>query len=134
MEASILALSKYQISQFFSKNAPVTQQKCNEEAERIIGMPVLPSTVQGGSSYTVVAGGSIVQFRVPRSALDLDLLGYVEQAYAGFTPHHSSAGREGELYIYMMNNVGGISMYLARDRLFRDNYCLLRETLKDYAR
>ena len=82
----------------------------------------------------VVAGESIVQFRVPRSALDLDLLGYVERAYAGFTPHHSSAGREGELYIYTMNNVGGISMYLARDRLFRDNYCLLRETLKDYAK
>ena len=112
----------------------MTQQMCNEEAERITGMPVLPSTVQGGSSYTVVAGESIVQFRVPRSALDLDLLGYVEQAYAGFTPRHSSAGREGELYIYTMNNVEGISMYLARNRLFRDNYCLLRETLKDYAR
>ncbi|CAA7261240.1 unnamed protein product [Cyclocybe aegerita] len=134
MEASISALSRYQISQFFSKNAPVTQEQCNQEAERITGASASPSTVQGGTSYTVVAGESVVQFRAGHSALDLQLLRCVEQAYAGFVPHHLHAGEVGKLYIYTMDNVGGVSMYLARDQLHRDNYRLLQRTVKDYAR
>ncbi|KAI1180364.1 hypothetical protein F4777DRAFT_529966 [Nemania sp. FL0916] len=134
MEASISALSRYQISQFFTENAPVTQEQCNQEAERITGASASPSAVQGGTSYTVVAGESVVQFRADRSALDLQLLGCVEQAYAGFVPHHLHSGQEGNLHIYTMNNIGGISMYLARDQLRRDNCRLLQRTLEDYAK
>ncbi|KAJ3495405.1 hypothetical protein NLJ89_g10631 [Agrocybe chaxingu] len=133
MEALISQLSRMQISEFFSRNAPVTQQQCNLEAARIAGASARPATVQGGTSYTVVAEGYAVQFRASNSALDLEFLGGVEQAYAGFTPLHENAGKLGELLIYKMNNVGGVAMYLARDQLYRDNYRLLRQTLQDYA-
>lgn len=39
-----------------------------------------------------------------------------------------------KLHIYTMNNVGGISMYLARDQLHRHDCYLLRQTVQDYAR
>lgn len=134
MEASIASLSRYQISQFFSKNPSPNQQDCDAEAERITGTSVHPTALQGGSSYTVAGGTVIVQFRAPDSALDLQLIECFEQAYAGFTPHHSDSGKLGELHIYTMNNINGISMYLAREQLQRDDCYLMRQTLDDYAR
>ena len=38
--------------------------------------------------------------------VDLEFLGGIEQAYAGFNPLHESAGKLGELFIYKMNIVG----------------------------
>jgi hypothetical protein len=134
MEALISQLSQQQISAFFSKNAPVTQQQCDAEAARIAGASGSPAPVQGGTSYTVIAGEYAVQFRASDSALDIDLLRGVEQAYAGFTPVHEDAGTLGGVRVYKMNDVGGVAMYLARDQLHRDNYRLLERTLKDYAR
>ncbi|KAF9484757.1 hypothetical protein BDN70DRAFT_872000 [Pholiota conissans] len=135
MEASMAALSAYQISRFFTRNAPVTQEQCNEEAIRLTGAAsAIPTPVQGGGSYTVVAGDSVVQFRDSDSALDIRLLRCVEEAYAGFVPHHLHAGEVGNLHVYMMNNIGGVSMYLARNALHRDEFHLLRRTLEDYAR
>ncbi|KAL0958534.1 hypothetical protein HGRIS_000674 [Hohenbuehelia grisea] len=134
MEEEISLLSKYQISRFFGRNAPITQQQCDEEAERILGASVLPTTMQGASSYTVFGGTFVIQFRDDTSPLDADLLGLVEQAYAGFVPHHESAGKLGKLHIYKMNMIGGVSMYLARDQLQADDCNLLRRTLQGYAR
>ncbi|KAF7419354.1 hypothetical protein PC9H_001941 [Pleurotus ostreatus] len=134
MEALISDLSHYQISEFFSDNAPATQLQCNQEAERVAGAPASPSAVQGGTSYTVVAGDSVVQFRGAASALNLELLGYVEAAYPDFVPHHQRAGKLGDLDVYLMDNIGGISMYLAREELYRNNFQLLHQTLHDYAR
>jgi hypothetical protein len=88
MDASISALSKHQISEFFRKNTSATQEQCNQEAQRITGASASSSAVQGGASYTVVAGDFVVQFRSSESALDLELLACVEQAYAGFAPQH----------------------------------------------
>ena len=73
MEATIANLSKNQISIFFSENASSTQQQCDQEAERLIGMSVYKSFFQGGISYTVVCD-------------DENLLQLVEQAYMGFMP------------------------------------------------
>jgi len=134
MEDSISKLSRKQIADFFSKNPCPTQQECNEEAGRITGMSIHPTAVQGGTSYTVIGGTLVVQFRSGDSALDLQFLGYVEQAYAGFTPQHRSGGTLNELHIYTMNNVGGISMYLARLQLHRDDCYLLRQSVQDFAR
>lgn len=134
--SSVLNLSKAQIMTFFSENAPLTQQKCDHEAEQILCTPVHPASVQGGTSYTVVSndGTYVVQFRSGRSALDIDFLKYVEQAYDGFTPHHEFICFFGELYVYKMDNVGGVSMYLARTELHRGNASLLRQTVSDFAR
>lgn len=134
MQEVMSELAKYQISKFFLNNTPVTQEQCDSEAARIAGASGTPTAVQGGCSYTVIAGDYAIRFRAPDSALDIDLLRGVEKAYAGFTPHHENVGKFGELHVYRMNNIGGSSMYLARDRLNHDDYRLLKRTLKDYAR
>ncbi|KAF4607351.1 Aminoglycoside phosphotransferase domain-containing protein [Pleurotus pulmonarius] len=134
MEALISDLSRYQISQFFSTHTAATPRQCNQEAERITGAPANPSTVQGGTSYTVVAGNHVVQFRGAASALDLELLGYVEATYSSFVAHHQHAGKLDGLDVYLMDNIGGISMYLAREELYRNDFQLLHQTLRDYAR
>ncbi|KAF5017336.1 hypothetical protein F66182_10745 [Fusarium sp. NRRL 66182] len=135
MEAIMAHLSRQQISDFFSKTAPITQQQCDQEAERITGGSVQPAPVQGGASYTVLAddGTLVVQFRAGRSALDLDLVGYIKQTYGSFVPRHDIAGRLGELHVYTMDNVGGVAMYLARERLHQHNCYLLRQTVQDFA-
>ena len=63
----------------------------------------------------------------------MDFLGCIEQTYDGFTPHHQFFGKLGELHIYIMNNVGGVSMYLARDALSQNNFSLLKCTVRDFA-
>ena len=119
-------------------SAPITQEQCDQEAARITNGLVHPSAVQGGTSYTVVSttttGMIVVQFRRADSAFDLELLGYAQEAYANFMPRHEMAGNFDKLLVYTMNDVGGISMYLARDKLFKNNFSLLRETVKDFAR
>lgn len=137
MEANLAALAKYQISNFFKDNAPATQQQCDSEAERIIGMSVYTTALQGAESYTVIGssdGTRVVQFRASYAALDMDFIGYIEQAYNGFTPHHQYIGQFGQLHVYMMRNVGGVSMYLARDNLNQNNYYLLKYAVEDFAR
>ena len=134
--ASIAKLSKVQIATFFCDNAPATQKLCDQEAERLMNMPVHPASVQGGTSYTVVSDDDtcVVQFRSSSSALDMSFLECVERAYEGFTPRHEFAANFGGLHVYTMGNVGGISMYLARGELYKDNFRLLRRTLPDFAR
>jgi hypothetical protein len=128
-------LSRQQISDFFSKSAPITQQQCDQEAERIAGGSIQPAPVQGGASYTVLAndGALVVQFRAGRSALDLDLLGHVQRTYGSFVPRHEMAGRLGDLHVYTMDNVGGVATYLARERLHQHDCYLLRQTVQDFA-
>ena len=134
MAPDIAALSRYQINNFFEGNTSVTQLQCNAEAERIIGEQVTPTASQGGTSYTVEGNKQVVQFRVPASALDMDVIRSVEQAYHGFVPHHQYRGTLGQLEVYVMDNIGGSCMYLARDELQRNNCRLLRTTIDDYAR
>jgi hypothetical protein len=59
---------------------------------------------------------------------------YIEQAYNGFTPHHEFVCNLGQLYIYMMHNVRGVSMYLARERLNQNDFTLLKITVRDFSR
>lgn len=136
MADSIARLTEVQIARFFSTNAPATQKLCDQEAERLVGMPVHPTPVQGAVSYTVVSDDDacVVQFRCSGSALDMSFLQCVERAYEGFTPRHEFIANLGELYVYKMGNVGGISMYLARGELYKNNCCLLRRTVSDFAR
>lgn len=134
MAVDMSALSRMQIEEFFKRNAPVTQKQCNDKAESLTGEPVTPTACQGGTSYTVDAGQVVVQFRAPDFLLDMSLMDSIEQAYQGFTPRHKDHGSFHNLNIYTMNNVGGISMYLARGYLQENNYKLLRNTIDGYAR
>lgn len=133
MQPDISALSRYQIGRFFRENAPVTQQQCDEMAQLLTGQSVTPTSCQGGTSYTVEAGDVVVQFRAPKSALDMDLLRSIEQAYQGFTPRHEYQGQLNQLHVYTMNSTGGTCMYLARNELHTNNH-LLQCTINDYAR
>lgn len=134
MQPDISALSRYQIGRFFRENAPVTQQQCDAMAQQLTGQPITPTSCQGGTSYTVEAGQVVVQFRLPNSPLDMELLQSVEHAYQGFTPRHEYQGQLDELHVYTMNNIGGTCMYLARNELQSNNYHLLQCTINDYAR
>ena len=134
--ASIANLSKVQIATSFSNNAPATQKLCDQEAERLTHMPVRPAPVQGGTSYTVVSDDEtcVVQFRSDDSAVYMKFLEWVERAYEGFVPRQEFFANVGGLHVYTMGNVGGISMYLARGELHKNNFRLLRRTLPDFAR
>ncbi|KAJ3555410.1 hypothetical protein NP233_g12215 [Leucocoprinus birnbaumii] len=128
-------ISKYQISRFFKNNAPTTQQHCDLKTEQYTGMFVYAAPVQGGDSYTVVSSDEtcVVQFRAGYSALDIDFLKCVEQAYDGLTPRHQFVGNLGKLHVYTMGNVGGVAMYLARNKLNENDFSLLKHTVKDFA-
>ncbi|KAJ3992926.1 hypothetical protein F5050DRAFT_1810990 [Lentinula boryana] len=129
MEANLAKLSEYQISNFFEKNAPATQRECDLEAVRITG-----TSVHTTSLHTVLNSDEtrVVQFRTGYAALDMEFL--IEQAYGRFTPHHESVGKLGQLHVYTMLNVGGVSMYLARDALNQNNFSLRKYTVQDFAR
>ena len=138
MQARVAELSRRQIVEFFSDNAPTTQEQCDQAAERILSRRVRPAPVQGSTSYTVVpiddGGEYVVQYRASDSSLDLDFLRYIEQTYGRFVPHHWDSGKLDKLHIYTMDNVGGVSVYLALDQLHGDHCYLLRQTLQDFAR
>jgi hypothetical protein len=130
-------VSGLQISRFFLNSPSTTQQQCDQEAERITGGPVHPTTMQGAATYTVLSnarnGGLVVQFRHGGSVLDLDLLGHAKQTYGSLVPRLESAYRLGELNVYTMDNVGGVAMYLARKQLQQHDCYLLHQTVQDFA-
>jgi len=64
----------------------------------------------------------------------MGLLQSVEQAYRGFAPQHKYRGKLGQVSVYVMNNIRGTCMYLARTELQSNNYYLLQSTIDDYAR
>ncbi|TKW55799.1 hypothetical protein CTA1_4274 [Colletotrichum tanaceti] len=96
MPPNISALSQYQIRRFFQENDSVTQQQCDAEAQQITGQSVTATACQGGTSYTIEGGEVVVQFRVPSSGLDMDLVRSIEQAYRGFVPRHEYRGKLGQ--------------------------------------
>ncbi len=86
--------------------------------------------------YTVVPdddNGTVVQFRAADDAFNLDLLMSVEQAYGRFVPRHQRASNLGELHVYTMTNIGGVSVYLARDQLRAHRGHFLATTLQGFA-
>lgn len=64
----------------------------------------------------------------------MKLLKSIEQAYIGFVPLHEYRGRLGDVLVYVMSDIGGVCMYLARAELQNNNYKLLRVILADYAK
>lgn len=139
MRRLIEGLSEMQMADFFARHAPLSQEECNRWAEVANGCLVRASDVQGSSSYTVVAvdspsRGPVVQFRSPDCALDLEFLAFVEQTYGRrFVPGHRNAGILGELHVYTMDNVRGVSAYLARDQLQANGCRLLSTAMQDFA-
>jgi len=134
MESTIAALTRYQVKKFFSASGRPTQDQCDRYAASATGEQPTAMAVQGGSSYTVAGAEVVVQFRAENAPLNLEFLHHVEQAYGNCMPWHTDSGKLGNLHVYTMRNVGGVSMYLARDSLQANNCYHLRQTLTDFAR
>lgn len=132
---SIQRLSNAQVQKFFENHKPITQQDCDDTAANIVGGQVRPTTVQGVTSYTVLAGNQkAVQFRAPDSPLDVDLLDYARATYGRFVPGCQSFGLLGQLHVYVMDSVPGVALSIARCQLYRSqNYSLLTQGVQDFA-
>ncbi|KAI1122558.1 hypothetical protein F5Y10DRAFT_270998 [Nemania abortiva] len=132
------ALLQKQIADSFEGNKSVTKKDCDDLAARIVGGPLEPSSLQGATSYTIVAAdgaGPVVQFRPAGDAFNLGLLRHVEETYGlRFVPRHEYVGMLGHVYIYKMSYIGGVSALLTRDQFREDGGRLLRIALKDFAR
>ncbi|KAK4106362.1 hypothetical protein N658DRAFT_414229, partial [Parathielavia hyrcaniae] len=115
-----------EIGQFFLQ-ASATRAECDDLARTMFGGSVEPVSVQGATSYTVVAGlnrEKIVQFRNMNAQLDMRMLDLARQIHGQVVPVGAFLGRIGDdgqrqLAIYEM------------DRLPGDNYALARTSLAE---
>lgn len=103
-----------QISTFFQAHNSVTREQCDKYAASIAGEPVTPEPIQGTWSYTVTAGpkqSSIVQFRSPSSALDMDLLTLARATHGIIVPncvYRGTIGQPTPLPVYVMDKLPGV--------------------------
>lgn len=111
-------LSRTQISNFFSPNASVTRDQCDELAAEVLGGPVSATPIQGGNSYTVEkeAAPKIVQFR----SLELNMakLRLAQQVYLEFVPQCVYYGTLGSIHVYVWNRVPGPAFCRVRRQMF----------------
>lgn len=134
----VAELSRIQIYEFFNQRPGATQAGCDQWAEWALEGPVRASAAQGVTSYTVEAvqgvEGGVVQFRSPEDALDISSIQKAQEAYGSrFVPCPRDGGNLTGLQAYIMDNVGGVSVYLARDQLRANDGRLLRVALEDFA-
>ncbi|KAJ5100879.1 hypothetical protein N7456_006931 [Penicillium angulare] len=136
-EASIRALSEYQIAKFFEKAKPITQANCHEAAIHISGEPIVPTPAQGMTSYTVIAGvvaRKVIQFCAPSAALDMKVMALARDTYVNFVPFCEQRGILGHLFIYEMDLVAGVSLSIAQRNICGiNNSKLLERTVQDLA-
>ena len=102
------------ISNFFTSYTNATQQECNERAATLIGAQVMPAAIQGAFSYTVVGGSParIVQFRIPDSDLDVDILQLARSIHGSViasSTHHGYFGHSKPLSVYIIEKLPGIT-------------------------
>ncbi|KAI1475842.1 hypothetical protein F4774DRAFT_428645 [Daldinia eschscholtzii] len=134
---SIDALSKYQITSFFSQKKSITKDDCDKIATKITGDLVSPTLVQGVESYTVAADTpqhpKVVQFR--NSPLHLELVKLARQTYRGFVPRCIFYDKLDDVYVYEMDLVPGVALSRAMRKLLAPGMetCLL-QTVRDFAR
>jgi hypothetical protein len=137
-EASIQALTEYQIAKFFEKNKPITQEKCQDTAAQIAGGSIVPTSVQGMTSYTVIAGNDsrkVLQFRAPGASLDMKIMARARDTYKDFVPTCEQRGCLGGLSVYEMDAVEGVAFSIAQRNLCATkNYKLLERTVHDLAK
>ncbi|KAK6513359.1 hypothetical protein TWF281_004988 [Arthrobotrys megalospora] len=135
--ASYQAQAAYQISKFFETNELTTQQECDEHAAGIAGQAVSPTTMQGQTSYTVMAAdcSMVVQFRPPDRPLDIPDLDTARTVYGRrFVPACVFRGSWRGLFIYTMDAIQGDAFAMTRQNLFAsENKYILSSTISDYS-
>jgi hypothetical protein len=131
------ALSTHQISRFFNQHKSTTMADCNRMAAGILKIPISPTQVQGGQSYTVAPDSgqtfSVVQFRSPK--LDVELVEHAKKAYGDFVPNCKYLGMLGDVHVYVWDLVPGTAFCrVLRQFLDLEMQQRLRQTVVDFAK
>lgn len=117
------------IDSFFSEaGASSSKTQCDEVARQRCGGEIRPSSVQGSTSYTVIAGPSgnkIIQFREQTALLDMDMLALAKTIHKDVVASCSDLGWVGnlngsQLAIYEMDRLPGENYITARPSLTHD--------------
>ena len=75
------------MSYLFENHQEVSQAKCEDYAQNLVGSPVVPLSWQGYFSYTVLSkSGQIVQFRARDSPLNITLSTLAKQIHGPLAP------------------------------------------------
>ncbi|OAA72644.1 hypothetical protein LEL_08428 [Akanthomyces lecanii RCEF 1005] len=72
--------------------------------------PGTSSIEQGSRSYSVLAGGYIIQFREPSARLDMRLIRAAETTYGGYVGHVLEAREIGCLWVYRFVRMRGVRL------------------------
>ncbi|KAK7697475.1 hypothetical protein SLS64_013487 [Diaporthe eres] len=114
------------IDSFFSEaGASSSKMQCDEVARQRCGGEIRPVSVQGLTSYTVIAGPSgdrIMQFREQTALLDMAMLALAKNIHKDVVASCSDLGWVGDL------NGSQLAIY-EMDRLPGENYITARPTL-----
>lgn len=114
------------IDSFFSEaGASSSKMQCDEFARQRRGGEIQPVSLQGLTSYTVVAGPSgnkIIQFREQTALLDMDMLALAKDIHKDVVASCSDLGWIGnlngsQLAIYEMDRLPGENLITARPSL-----------------
>ncbi len=123
---------------FFSDKS-TTRAECDRFAEKHFGGPVKPVRLQGGFSYTVIAGKGnvIVQFREGGSPLpdpDTQLFQAFAHAHPGIVALHKYNGTVGALKAYSMPKLQGDTFVQASESFYLkpNRRLVLEEDLAKY--
>ncbi|PWY96636.1 hypothetical protein BO94DRAFT_592531 [Aspergillus sclerotioniger CBS 115572] len=137
-----MAATEYSIDQEIQNlfdQTTATRSACDTFAREQLGGDIVPVTIQGVCSYTVIAGPKgefIAQFRLECFQLNIDIMKLAETIYGNLVPKVTYRGQIGEdttatatetkrpLHIYIMSRIQGISyldFILAHNGQFSEN-------------
>jgi hypothetical protein len=111
-------------------SSPLITLSPDKLAVALLGGPIFPTAIQGGTSYTVQRNQfhQVIQFR----ALDLDIirLGLIQRVYDKFVPRCLYHGLLGTLHFYIWDLVSGPAFCRVRREMFtvdteQSGHCLV---------
>ncbi|TQV92862.1 hypothetical protein V2A60_003830 [Cordyceps javanica] len=128
--------NKIMIALFFRERPTPTQKECDEFVHKITQSTPDLDLLQGGSSYTVLAGDSyIVHFRKPTGRLDRELLRQARETYGEYVPEFVEEHKLGDLWVYKITRMHGVPVYTIRVNLSGEiDESPLCRTVRDFAR
>ncbi|EGE04186.1 hypothetical protein TEQG_03218 [Trichophyton equinum CBS 127.97] len=102
-----------EVTQFFEDHVPATPQECDAFAINLLGEPVKRVPIQGQFSYTLLAGlePTIVQFRSPKSQLDLGMTSLAKSVHGKLAAKTKSYGgiANNSLFVYVIERLPGVA-------------------------
>jgi hypothetical protein len=125
MPQLIYALDSAIDSFFAEAGSASSREECDQFASQQFGGTIQPVSIQGLSSYTVIAGSDsdkIIQFREQAALLDMKMLAIAKHVHKDLVPDCSAVGWIGK------NNSQPLAIY-EMNRLPGENYITIRASL-----